>query len=107
MTRQDKCTRQTADVTRRGFLASVAAGAAATALNPLESVAQHLEGQRIAARSDRFSRMFDLPSFAEPTPQIQAALMELGAPGGLMDAMDPLHEGPIRDHKPGTESRQS
>jgi hypothetical protein len=40
--------------------------------------------------------MFDLPSFAEPTPQIQAALMELGAPGGLMDAMDPLHEGPIR-----------
>ena len=40
--------------------------------------------------------MFDLPSFAEPTPQIQAALMELGAPGGLMDAKDPLHEGPIR-----------
>ena len=27
---------------------------------------------------------------------MQAALMELGAPGGLMDAKDPLHEGPIR-----------
>ena len=40
--------------------------------------------------------MFDLPSFAEPTPRIQAALIELGAPGGLMDAKDPLHEGPIR-----------
>ena len=63
---------------------------------PLDCFAQHLEGQRVATRSDRFSRMFDLPSFAEPTPQIQAALMELGAPGGLMDAKDPLHEGPIR-----------
>ncbi len=40
--------------------------------------------------------MFDLPSFAEPTAQTQAALMELGAPGGLMDAKDPLHEGSIR-----------
>jgi hypothetical protein len=40
--------------------------------------------------------MFDLPSFAEPTARIQAALMELGAPGGPMDAKDPLHEGPIR-----------
>jgi hypothetical protein len=27
---------------------------------------------------------------------VQAALLELGAPGGLMDAKDPLHEGPIR-----------
>jgi Animal haem peroxidase len=96
MTKHDNRTPLTSDVTRRGFLASVAAGAAATALNPLESVAQHLEGHGVAARSDRFSRMFDLPSFAEPTPRIQAALMELGAPGGLMDAMDPLHEGPIR-----------
>jgi hypothetical protein len=51
---------------------------------------QHDEERRLATRSDRFSRMFDLPSFAEPTPQVQAALMELGAPGGLMDAMDPL-----------------
>ena len=40
--------------------------------------------------------MFNLPSFADPTPRIQAALAELGAPGGLMDAKDPLHEGPIR-----------
>jgi hypothetical protein len=92
----DERTLRIADVTRRGFLARVAAGAAGAALLPLESFAQHLERQRVATRSDRFSRMFDLPSFAEPTPRIQAALMELGAPGGLMDAKDPLHEGPIR-----------
>jgi hypothetical protein len=91
----DERTHRTAEVSRRRFLAGVA-GAVGTALLPLESFAEHLEGQRVATRSDRFSRMFDLPSFAESTPQIQAALMELGAPGGLMDAKDPLHEGPIR-----------
>src|SRR5262245_29066757 len=96
MKRHDERAHRTAEVTRRRFLASVVAGAAGTALLPLESFAQHLEGQRVATRSDRFSRMFDLPSFAEPTPRIQAALMELGAPGGLMDERDPLHEGPIR-----------
>jgi hypothetical protein len=62
----------------------------------LDCFAQQLERQRVPIRSDRFSRMFDLPSFAEPTAQTQAALMELGAPGGLMDAKDPLHEGSIR-----------
>jgi hypothetical protein len=36
--------------------------------------------------------MFNLPPFAEAPPQVQAALLELGAPGGLMDARDPLHE---------------
>ena len=46
--------------------------------------------------SGQFSRLFNLPPFAEPTAQVQAALLELGAPGGLMDALDPLHEGPIR-----------
>jgi hypothetical protein len=96
MKRHDERTLRIADLTRRNFLARVAAGAAGAALLPLESIAQHPEGQRVPTRSDRFSRMFDLPSFAEPTPRIQAALMELGAPGGLMDANDPLHEGPIR-----------
>jgi heme peroxidase len=84
------------DVTRRRFLSSVAAGAAGTAFLPLDPIAQHLERPRPATRSDRFTRMFNLPPFAEATPQVQAALLELGAPGGLMDARDPLHEGPVR-----------
>jgi hypothetical protein len=49
------------------------------------------------ARPDRFSRIFDrLPSFASPTPAMLEALRALGAPGGPMDAGDPLHEGPTR-----------
>ena len=50
--------------------------------------------ERGGARADRFSRIFDLRPFAEGTPRVQAALIELGAPGGLMDAKDPLNEGP-------------
>ena len=80
-------------MSRRRFLAGVAGGVG-TALLPLESFAQHLEGQRVGTRSDRFSRMFDLPSFAEPTPRIQEALIESRL-GGL-DGRRSLHEGPIR-----------
>ena len=45
---------------------------------------------------DRFGRMFDLPPFAEPSAELRAALTELGRPGGMMDAADPLEVGPIR-----------
>ncbi|WP_317495500.1 heme peroxidase family protein [Haloechinothrix sp. LS1_15] len=41
-----------------------------------------------------FSRLFDLPSFAEPTDEVTNALRQLGAHGGLMDAADPLHLPP-------------
>jgi hypothetical protein len=51
-----------------------------------------------AATSPRFfGRMFPgLPPFAENTQRTQDALRAMGAPGGLLDAEDPLHEGPIR-----------
>jgi hypothetical protein len=86
-------------MSRRTFLSGVAtaaAGVTGAALLPIDVVAQHFEVQRAATRADRFSRLFDLPPFAEATPQVQAALIELGAAGGLMDARDPLHEGPVR-----------
>jgi Animal haem peroxidase len=54
------------------------------------------EGRGGTPGPGHFSRIFNLPPFAHATAQVQAALMELGAPGGLMDAKDPLHEGPIR-----------
>ncbi len=45
---------------------------------------------------DRFGRMFDhLHSFAPPTGKVRAALMELGKPGGILDAEDDLTEGPV------------
>ena len=45
--------------------------------------------------SDNFGRMFHLPPFAPPTAAVRNALMELGKPGGLMDANDNLAAGPI------------
>jgi hypothetical protein len=91
-------------VSRRGFLTGfgAAAGAAgAVALAPSEAVAQLVDPQLAstasATRPDRFSRIFErLPSFAESTPDVRAALLEIGAPGGLLDAKDPLQEGPVR-----------
>jgi hypothetical protein len=88
-------------VSRRGFLGGVgtAAGAAgAVVLGPPHAAAQVAERDLApVTRSDRFSRIFDrLPSFAEATPTVRAALAELGAPGGLLDAKDPLDVGPVR-----------
>ncbi len=45
---------------------------------------------------DRFTRMFDLPPFARPSREFREALVEIGRPGGMMDAADPLEVGPIR-----------
>ena len=45
----------------------------------------------------RFGRMFGkLPAFASDTPEIRAALLDIGKPGGIMDAKDKLSEGPIK-----------
>lgn len=44
---------------------------------------------------DTFGRMFRLPPFAEPGTALAAALMEIGRPGGIMDARDPLSQGPV------------
>ena len=52
--------------------------------------------QGSTASPDRFSRLFDLPSFAEPSRELREALIEMGRPGGMMDANDPLEVGPIR-----------
>lgn len=81
------------NLTRRGFLGGVA-GAGAVTLAPSPAAAQVAE----AATSPRFfGRMFpNLPPFAENTPRVQDALRAMGAPGGLLDAKDPLHEGPVR-----------
>jgi hypothetical protein len=86
-------------VTRRGFLTGLgtsAAGAAGAAvLGQSDVIAQTIE-TRTRTQPQRFSRIFDrLPSFAEATPALRAALTDMGAPGGLMDAQDPLHFGPI------------
>ena len=88
-------------VTRRGFLTGIGAGAAGAVI-PADGLAQEALDPRASSpvpqtRSDRFSRLFArLPPFAEATAGVKQALRDLGAPGGLMDAKDPLQEGPIR-----------
>lgn len=84
-------------VSRRGFLGALGA---ATAITPAVCV---MGGPALAAdrlpiiREDRFGRMFpSLPPFFETaTPHLAAALMEIGKPGGLMDAKDALEQGPV------------
>ncbi|MFT8246709.1 peroxidase family protein [Roseomonas sp. BN140053] len=45
----------------------------------------------------RFGRLFGkLPPFATDTPAMRQALLEIGKPGGIMDAGDALDQGPAR-----------
>ncbi|GAA1016033.1 heme peroxidase family protein [Acrocarpospora pleiomorpha] len=51
----------------------------------------------MAVSPDRFGRIFNLPPFADfNPPSLRNALVEMGRPGGIVDAKDPLAEGPIR-----------
>lgn len=53
-------------------------------------------GRDRAPVPNSFTRMFPhLPAFAEARPQVIAALTDMGRPGGIMDANDPLASGPI------------
>ncbi len=46
--------------------------------------------------SGRFGRLFaELPAFSSDTPEIREALLDIGKPGGIMDAKDKLAEGPV------------
>ncbi len=65
---------------------------AATAAN--EAVRGGPTSAVAATRSDRFGRIFKLPPFAEPSERVTAALLELGKPGGPLDARDALERGP-------------
>jgi hypothetical protein len=52
--------------------------------------------RRFVLREDRFGRLFpDLSPFAAPSEALRAALMEIGKPGGMMDAKDALDRGPV------------
>jgi hypothetical protein len=86
-------------VTRRGFITGLGTGAAGAAgavvLGSSDASAQAI-ALHARTQPKRFTRMFEgLPSFADVTPAMRAALTEMGAPGGLMDAQDSLHLGPI------------
>ena len=73
------------DSTRRRLLGGLA-------IAPFAVLAPRARAQGAA---DHFTRMFpQLPAFAEASPPMLGALLDIGRPGGLMDANDPLSAGP-------------
>ncbi len=82
---------------RKRFLGAVGAGVGAVALDPAGVAAARRADDRhphAAVRTDHFGRIFRLPPFAAQSPRVEAALIELGRAGGLLDANDPLAAGP-------------
>jgi len=99
------------DPSRRKFLAGLgvtAAGVAASSVGGVSSVAAMTgtatgaispPGGHAGAPSDSgsFGRMFpSLPPFADANDTVRGALVELGKPGGILDAHDDLSAGPKR-----------
>ena len=86
-------------LSRRGFLTGLGAGAGVLALRPAEALAEVITDAAggLATSPDRFGRIFNLAPFADfNSSSIRSALMTMGAPGGIIDAKDPLAEGPVR-----------
>ncbi|MFL6144595.1 MAG: peroxidase family protein [Labedaea sp.] len=86
-------------LSRRGFLTGLGAGAGVIALRPAEALAEVVTEAAggLATAPDRFGRIFNLAPFADfNTSSLRNALMAMGAPGGILDAKDPLAEGPVR-----------
>ena len=74
-------------------------------VNPASVVAAprraHGHGQSFL-RPENFGRIFRLRPFAEQSPKVEAALRELGKPGGMLDAGGQPRRGPdAADHRPG------
>ncbi len=99
------------DPSRRKFLAGLgvtAAGVAASSVGGVSSISAMTDtatgaisptGRHAGAPSDigSFGRMFpSLPPFADANDTVRGALVELGKPGGILDAHDDLSAGPKR-----------
>lgn len=94
---------------RRRFLARLGIGAAGAATLGPASLAGPAQAQSDAGAaavppggvnpapgsSQHFGRMFPMQPFAEDSPQLQEALLEIGKPGGMLDANDDLGQGPV------------
>jgi Animal haem peroxidase len=88
-------------ISRRDFARGVGIGAGVVAAAPATLLAEHGVSLAAPVVADQnplnFGRIFNnLPPFAEATDSVIAALRELGAPGGIMDAKDNLAAGPVQ-----------
>ena len=89
-----------ASYSRGRFLARLGLGAAAvaggSALGPAGAHAGMSASSAGLVNTSSFTRLFpELATFANQSPKVEAALIELGRPGGLLDAADPLSAGPV------------
>ncbi|GAA2622942.1 heme peroxidase family protein [Actinomadura fulvescens] len=81
---------------RRTFLGGLGAGAVVATLDPNAAIAAASRARAQGVLANSFGRIFRLPGFAEANDRVRGGLLEMGKAGGLLDAKDPLHEGPIR-----------
>src|SRR6266850_4985930 len=83
---------------RRQFLEALASGALLAGsglLGMRAAMAQH-GGRRFFLHEDSFGRIFPrLEPFAQPSAELRAALLDIGKPGGILDAKDNLAAGPV------------
>src|SRR5215469_7228138 len=87
--------------TRRQFLGTAGAvgagvvGVAALRIGTLLGVEAAPSASGLPAFPGAFGRIFPmLPAFAPASDALQAALLDIGKPGGLLDAHDALSQGP-------------
>jgi Animal haem peroxidase len=84
-------------MTRRSLLVRAGVGAGAAALGGGFFAAPPARSATVVTSPTTFGRMFpDLPPFGAPTDRLRADLLDLGRPGGLLDAHDDLAAGPVR-----------
>ena len=90
------CHGQLGRFSRRGLLASIGAAAAGSVM-PRAVAAGTRSRHPFVIGEDRFSRLFPaLRPFAQPSRKVNQAMLELGRPGGILDAKDDLAAGPVR-----------
>jgi hypothetical protein len=87
---------QSGGIDRRKFLGALGSGAVALGGSSLFGIGDAL-AQRFVLREDKFGRMFPRldPFFDRATDALNAALLEIGKPGGILDANDNLAAGPV------------
>jgi len=94
---------QTKPISRRRFLGALGASAVGAGLGSGAAVTQSAAGLQLAQSdvyakqsSNCFTRIFpNLPPFSSQSSNVKDALLQVGAPGGLLDAADQLSAGAV------------